>query len=323
MHKVLIVGKIPPPIGGVTIHVKRLTESLRKRGFNFTFCDPGKDPTITVLTEIFIHRIIHIHFSRPWLQLVFAFFCCLTRKKLIITYHGQWGRYNVFGNYLVMLSSVLASVPILQDRASLYAARLRNRHSRQISTFISSPEMDPLSPLLANEIADRQANYKYTFCTNAWNVTFDKAGNEIYGISEMVRRFSDYPEHLLLVSDPSGSYRKFIGRHFSQIPDNVLFVDQPHEFRQILKLSDAFIRNTTTDGVSLSVHEARELSVPVIASNAVDRPAFCAVFETFSKIDLEESLAQARELRTTPARHEDPVGALTDIYRLLKVMCCK
>lgn len=318
MHKVLIVGKTPPPIGGVTVHVKRLTESLQKQGFAFTFCDPGKDPSIAVITKILRHRIIHIHFSRPWLQLAFAFFCCLTRKKLIITYHGKWGRYNAFGNCLVTLSSMLAAVPIVQDQASLRAARLRNRQSRQISTFISSSEVAPLSPLLGHEIADRKSNYQYIFCTNAWNVTFDKAGKEIYGISEMVERFSDYPEHLLLVSDPSGSYHKFAGRRFSQIPDNVLFIKGQHEFRQILKLSDAFIRNTTTDGVSLSIHEARELNVPVIASNAVKRPAFCAVFESFSNIDLEEGLAQARKLRATPAKLEDPVAALTDIYAFLQ-----
>lgn len=323
MRKILIIGKMPPPIGGVTVHVKRLTESLRQRGFGFAFCDPGNDSAISIFNKIVRHRIVHIHFSRPWLQLAFAIFCRVTGKKLIITYHGQWGRYNTFENYAVTLSSMLASVPIVQDHTSLCVARLRNKRARHISTFISSPDTAPISPMLAREIVDKKKNYRHTFCTNAWNVTFDKTGREIYGISEMVHWFSDHPEYLLLMSDPSETYRKFIGRKFNRIPNNVLFISEQHDFRQILKLSDALIRNTTTDGVSLSVHEARELNVPVLASNAVNRPAFCSVFEAFSKIDLEESLAEARKRCTAPAKYKDPISALTDIYRLLQESCHK
>lgn len=33
----LILGSLPPPIGGVTIHVKRLLEFLEKKSISYSF----------------------------------------------------------------------------------------------------------------------------------------------------------------------------------------------------------------------------------------------------------------------------------------------
>lgn len=315
MAKLLIIGKMPPPVGGVTEHVKRLTQSLRQIGFEFDFCDPGKTTIFRVLTNIVGHNIIHIHFSNPYAQAAFAIFCRLTRKKLIITYHGCWGRYREPGNLAVELSARLAYVPIVQDRAGLVRALRCNPRSREISTYIREPSIQQLPATLYRELAFRRAHYKATFCTNAWNVTFDKNGKEIYGISEMIKRFSDYPEYQLLISDPSGNYRSYIDDGPLHISPNVFFISHLHDFKGILQVSDAFIRNTTTDGVSLSIHEAREFGIPVLASAAVERPAFCSIFEDFLKVDLKEKLAEARRLVNLPTTSPDSMTKLIELYR--------
>jgi glycosyltransferase involved in cell wall biosynthesis len=315
MPKLLIIGRIPPPVGGVTMHVKRLRQSLRRAGFHFSFCDPGSAPLPNILFKIATHRTIHIHFSNPTAQVLFAAFCRLTFKKLIITYHGCWGRYGALGNWAVKLSAYLAHVPIVQERASLTQALRCNARSRQISTYIPDPETVPLPARLQAAIASRRKYYQATFCTNAWNVTFDKNGHEIYGISEMIARFAGYPDYQLLVSDPSGNYRSYIERRATHIPDNLLFISQLHDFKSILLLSDAFIRNTTTDGVSLSIQEARELGIPILASAAVERPPFCSIFRDFSKADLKEKLEEARRLIALPGTPYDVVGELIKLYR--------
>ena len=315
MTKLLIIGKTPPPVGGVAEHVKRLTQSLRRIGFNFDFCDLGKTSVFKILFKAATHRIIHIHFSNPAAQLAFAIFCRLTCKKLIITYHGCWGRYGIAGNRAVKLSACLAYVPIVQERVSLLEALRCNPRSREISTYIPDSRIVPLPAQLQSEIAIRRGYYQATFCTNAWNVTFDKYGQEIYGISEMINRFADYPEYQLLISDPSGNYRLYIQKHTAHISSNVFFISHLHDFKSILLLSDAFIRNTTTDGVSLSIHEAHELGVPVLASAAVPRPPFCSIFQDFSKSDLKVKLGEAKRLVSLPGTAPDTVAELVEMYR--------
>ncbi|SDH07403.1 Glycosyltransferase involved in cell wall bisynthesis [Dyadobacter soli] len=321
MANLLIIGRFPPPIGGVTMHLKRLTQGLRQAGFDFDFCDLGMASTFEILSDIARHRIIHIHFSNPAAQMLFAIFCRLTCKKLIITYHGCWGRYGKLGNWMVKLSARFAYVPIVQERTSLAPALRCNPRACEISTYIADSEMQPLPASLHLKIAFRCEHYEATFCTNAWNVTFDKYGREIYGISEMINRFAAYPQYQLLISDPSGNYRSYIQNSTQHISSNVFFVSHLHDFKSILLLSDAFIRNTTTDGISLSIHEARDLRIPVLASSTVWRPPFCSTFQDFSGTDLKVKLEEARRLITLPVAASDTLPKLIELYRNIDLKC--
>jgi len=74
------------------------------------------------------------------------------------------------------------------------------------------------------------------------------------------------------------------------INSNIYFITEDHPFTEILKLSDGFIRATTTDGDALSIREAIKLNIPVIASTSVDRPKECILFELDSIADLENIL---------------------------------
>jgi glycogen(starch) synthase len=65
----------------------------------------------------------------------------------------------------------------------------------------------------------------------------------------------------------------------------------PHEeCLHVISRSAALIRPTYTDGDSISVREALALGVPVIASNAVARPAGTVLFETGNSDDLMKKM---------------------------------
>lgn len=317
MRKILIIGRVPPPIGGVTTHVKRLVEALRRRTFPVEFCDLGNDGRIACLSKILRHSKIHLHVSNPGAQLLFAAFCRLMGKKLLITYHGRWGRYRRFGNWAVKWSARLAYVPVVQDEYSLAHALECNARAQRITTYIPPGEVRPLAESLRKKIVEYQKKYEATFCTNAWNVTFDKYGKEVYGICSLIKRFQKYPQYLLLVSDPSGKYRQWLADRNIPTPDNIVLISHPHDFHGILLLADAFIRNTTTDGVSLSIHEAFELKVAVLASASVTRPAFCSVFDDILETDLKAKLEEARQFMSRPVSLPDAVEELINLYSKL------
>ena len=295
MSKVLIIGRIPPPIGGVTMHVTRLIESLTANGFaHFTFCNLSTDRLYRMIRKIMNHRIIHLHASNPFFQLLFAIFCLLSRKKLLLTYHGNWGRYGMLGNLAVKLSALMCSVPIVQNNESLVIAKHYNRNALLISTFIPSAYTTPISPRLSQQLDDFRKRYKFLFCTNAWNLSFDKNGRETYGLSEIISNIRHADSGGLLISDPSQHYKPFIKKKFGKIPENVLFIGGQHDFAHVLHVSDAFIRNTTTDGISLSIYEAHQCNVVVLASASVSRAEFCNVYHDISKTDLIAELEKGR-----------------------------
>lgn len=296
MNKILILGKIPPPIGGVTVHVSRLIEGLLERNFNeFELCDLKKQPAYYIFSKILRHRSIHLHISNPYAQLLFAIFCKITFKKLLLTYHGNWGRYGYSKNFAVNLSAWLAYTPIVQNEESLRKAKRWNRNTVLISTFIGSKNIEPLRKELSDKIFEIKQSCSVLFCTNAWNLTFDKKGKEIYGIFDIILKIENTPGAGLIISDPSGNYKPYVKKYRPEIPANILFISENHDFRNILKCCDAFIRNTTTDGVSLSIHEAIQENVVVFASDVVKRPAVCRLYDDFSKVNLQEELQEGRE----------------------------
>lgn len=296
MKKVLIIGKIPPPIGGVTVHVSRLLEGLHENGFHrFNFCDLKNDHLTSIIWKIFRHKVIHLHISNPFVQFCAALVFRFSFKKLIVTYHGNWGRYGNLGNWAVNLSAWMAYIPIVQNEESFNRAKFWNKKAKFISTFISSRHIKALNADQAAQLASFRARFEFVFCTNAWNLAFDKDGNETYGISQIILNLLHVSNAGLIVSDPSGNYKPFIENVVGYIPDHVLFIQGLHDFRNVLQVSDAFIRNTTTDGVSLSIFEAHEQRVVVLASDRVSRAGFCNVYHDIADIDLVEALIEGRK----------------------------
>ena len=87
--KILIVGKRPLPIGGVTIHVDRLVKLIDKLGYDYTFYDLNNFTIYSFIKAISANDIIHLHTSSPKLRVFFAI-CCLVQHKIsLITSNPQ------------------------------------------------------------------------------------------------------------------------------------------------------------------------------------------------------------------------------------------
>lgn len=295
VNKVLILGKIPPPVGGVTIHVLRLLENLSNKDYNsFCFHDLKKESVWKIFIKIPQYKAIHLHTSHVYFQLIAAVYCRLLNRKLILTYHGNWGRYGFIKNLAAGLSSWFAYMALVQNQGSLVKVKKWNENSALLSAYIPPLDILPPDKQTLRKIQELKAKYKYLFCTNASNLTFDQNGQEIYGISSLIKNISQAEKTALLISDPSGTYKKYIVHSLKEIPENIFFVTEPHDFRNVLKLSDAFIRNTTTDGDSISIHEAISCQVLVFATACVSRPPECTLFTDITKIDFVKELQTAR-----------------------------
>lgn len=70
--KILIVGKRPLPIGGVTIHVDRLVKLIDKLGYDYTFYDLNNFTIYSFIKAISANDIIHLHTSSPKLRVFYG-----------------------------------------------------------------------------------------------------------------------------------------------------------------------------------------------------------------------------------------------------------
>jgi glycosyltransferase involved in cell wall biosynthesis len=322
LAKVLILGKLPPPIGGVRIHVDRLLQHLENQKFpHFEFFHLEARLLVKMLKAIPKSKVIHLHTSNPWLQLLLSIYCLAYRKKLIITYHSNWGRYGLLASLAEQLSACFATIPLVQNPESLVKALKLNRNALLIPAFIPPVKISPLPTTVAEYLFIFKKRFTYIFCTQAWNITFDKHGKETYGISELIRSFVKMKDSGLIISDPSGCYQKYIQQLKIEVPDHVFWISQPHDFVNVLILSDAFIRNTTTDGTCISIYEALLAGKVVFATNMVHRPTGCHVFENIGEVNLEKELIKIVKGDVTPPNIiPDPnvVSRLVVLYNKLR-----
>lgn len=273
--KILIIGKIPPPIGGVTIHIKRFIEHLKKDNLNYILLDYSKKNNLLKLFRNY--DLAHIHVSNKKLRFFLLLILMFLRKKTVVTFHGKYDFTNKWDRFSLRLSTKNL---ILNDYSKNRADKLSS-NNKLIGAFIPPLRInESLDVHTINDIQKFIAKFSVIYCMNASNFVLDHEGNEIYMGTEIINFFKLHSELGLIFSDPSGSY----SAAYDGFASNVLFVNTVHEFVDIFKYSDYLIRYTTTDGDSLSVKEALYFNLPVFASNCVERPESVIIIDKLSDV---------------------------------------
>lgn len=155
-----------------------------------------------------------------------------------------------------------------------------------MSAYVPSIKEEKLDDTTQNRLLKFRKEFQFVCCSNAYNYSIDKAGQEIYGIVELIDYFKEYQAYGFVLSDPSGKYEEIL----MNLPRNILIINRPHPFVEVLKKIDCYIRNTSTDGDSLSIHEALDNGVSVIATNVVDRPEGTILVERGNRNELDNAI---------------------------------
>ena len=289
MNSLLIIGPDinQRGVGGVTIHVQRLKDFLSIKGYAYDFYDSRSNGLIKLFKAIARHRIIHVHISNPQLQLVLVLFGRLMGKRVVMTLHGDYGRFVRLKNHLTRLAITTSSIPIVLNAKSYDICKRFNENTRLIPSFIPPQKEELLQKEVLDMLEHFRKERKFIVSTNASNTSVDKEGKDIYGIDFLVDYYKEATNAVLVISDPSGNYRR---RYGGSMSNSVFFIDYPHSFFQVLKHVDCFVRNTSTDGDALSVKEALYLGVPVLCTDVVDRPEGVRLFKYCDRESFESGM---------------------------------
>ncbi len=307
---VLLVGRRPPPIGGVTIHVDRLCQSLQRLQVDHRTVDPRRDGLLRTAAALSRHGISHVHLSHPAAMFACVGWARLCGRVSVLTVHGDLGRFSGWRRALALAAVRLASVPLLLNDQSWQVARRLNPCARRLSAFIPEIDTPQLPDALAAALLAHTQRGATLVASNAFNLAYDGHGREIYGIFELID-WCRARAYLLVVSDPSGNYHRAAQ---AQLPAgqraHVLFLCGPHSFGAVLARCTLFVRHTLTDGDSLSIHEALSMGKPVWATSVVPRPAGTLTYAALDEIDIDRNGA-------ADYRAPEVVAELVRLYRTL------
>jgi glycosyltransferase involved in cell wall biosynthesis len=332
---VLILGPVPPPLGGIAVHVSRLVPHLQKAGLEVGVLNHFRSTDADFVLDALNRNPIN-YFRMPR----------RLRASVVHYHHSHWamllgvalGRRRAGSRYVVTLHG--NDVPrLLEARVPMLRRAIRWALTRFDAIIVVNPDIrtaiqdhvDPgrieVLPAFLEAATEESFNDASvedflasgrTLLLSAFRVQFLPDGRDLYGLDMAVDAFAalaaERPDlrlalfiaELPLTRRATRYLRALAGRlDEAGLRDRVLIVFG-------LPLAPAFrhdvilVRPTRIEGDALSVREALHAYVPVVASDVVGRPAGTSTFASDDTADLRRALVEI--LDSTKGRARRPAG---------------
>ena len=302
--KILLVGPMPPAVGGVSSHVSRLYSKINSSSdfecavidlgrFNYFNSKNKKSTIFSGLIYFLSSSIVHIHISHSK-KLFIARFSKFLGKKVVYTQHNN--REDQVESNLMIRKFSDFTIKVYRSPFELDSDK-----TIVIPAYIKSDSNSEL-PF---EIKSKLADYKKivaALCTHPKDRIIEIDGKDIYGFDILLKAYSEFATEntLLLLLDANGTMRHVYRSDMEILKKNgfnILYLTEVVDFTALLSAIDLYIRPTRSDGDSIAIREALDAGVMVLASDCVNRPGGVHVFQN----ENVDSLSfQASELLKQP-----------------------
>lgn len=285
--RVLIVGKVPPPIGGVTVFVLRLRAKLQREGCKVSLFANKRSQFFTVSCFLILKRYDQIIVNTMSLPLLIVLYITSNIKNTIVVDHNHsrfFKSSKVFNLKRILLKKCKRIDLVSQHLFDNYDLNFNN--ISVISPFLPPTDEEKLiaKKSVPNALSCFLADKDVILVTSAWRF-IEENGKDLYGLNFIVENCQELLKqdaHIALViciGDPNFNTEKLnqlkiICRAFTNI---YLWYGCQHSWK-LFNSRTIYIRSTLTDGNSVSIHEANFFDSEVLASDAVERPEFVKLF---------------------------------------------
>lgn len=295
--RILLAGPIPMPIGGISIHIDRLSYWLSTQGIKVDLIDEARHRktgvynirSMRVLSYLRILRqcnVAHIHSAVHLFRILHIVACRLFGVHVIVTIHQHWEGtlvklinriFLALAHHVVLVNSEINNSLKLKDYKDLPAflppVSFRQALPEEIRCFISGARKLGCSIL----------------CGNAYQIRKYK-GQDLYGldlcvelIDHLTNRSDVEAAIVFIVSQDAGGNQLYVNAQKvikeRGLVDRFCLYNESVDFVTLMMQCDLVLRPTNTDGDSVTIREALYFGLPVIASDAVQRPPGTILFK--------------------------------------------
>lgn len=294
---IIIFGRVPPPLGGVSVFCMRRIEQLRDSGSDYKHIDSSspKNLLYLVLYVFYVKNFkkvdVEIEFN---VSNFFAIiFLCFSGVLSYINFIDHNGSRHFIDSSLKKIFFYFFVKRV--KKITVVNSKLKANYPQRIhyKIFVDSPFIAPSKKEIERSINNFPKQFKYLtelserkiILVSAWKPVLTNSGDDLYGLSislELYRRLLEKDLNYLFVvmigEFEADEFSEFIRKKISKLEANFSnFVCVYGGFSQIALLNNtlALVRLTVTDGDSVSIREALNFGVKVIASDVTSRPDGC------------------------------------------------
>lgn len=311
--RILITGPLPPPAGGISVHIHRLSHLLCE-DFSFDFIDESSNIKSSYynIRSLNLYRyvkliikseILFIHSGNRFFKKLHVIAGKLFKKKIIMTIHGYGLKrkfpFNKIDSLIYGMSDKILLVnEDIHTRISLPKEKCIVKHA-----FL--PPIVEEEPALSNVITERikkaKAENAVIIIANASRLNTHN-NQDLYGLDqciELSKRFIDNnirASFIFIVSSiDQGIERYNAAKEYvetNKLQDSFLLINKNISFVRLIEQCDIVLRPTNTDGDALTIREALHFGKIALASDVVERPQGTYLFKTRDIDDLEMKMLE-------------------------------
>lgn len=317
--RILIIGPIPPPLGGVAVHVKRVAAYLRQQN-NSVLVHHSEPRGRSLLFWLYAARLHYaikkfnptdIHYHGTYLpnsdrELVLI--GNLQQKynfELTIVEHDCRHLYTRSAAYIAWYKNFvhihavnlqLVGTQTVQSYADLHIPCQR---AMRTHAFLA-PSLQELPTALAaypEQLWQHNVRSNPLFIMNAF-ACIRHGNSDLYGIRDAIeatlalRKEKPYIGLCIIMATiGDADYMRTLYALARQAGDAIFFLIGNYPLWPLLYHADVFIRPTYSDGDSVSVREALWAGIPVIASNVCARPEGVITYDPLQPGALRSALS--------------------------------
>ena len=310
---VAIWGRVPPPIGGMAVHIDRLLPRLREAGISVQMYSVGRrtpeHPQVRQVSGMRLRWLfslllrecepVHYVFSDDVLARFAAVLLALFgRAKVVLRIGGESlaaslkakGRLH---RYLVRFALRHATAVVGVNQAICELARANGaKRVLHVPGFIPPPE--PVSPL-PNEVAAfvRSGNAPTLLASGEIQGMGEQDLYGAYGLLDLLESLPHvklvyYAYRITFSEDKQQELAREIAAR--GLKDRYLLYSSNSDLLPAMRHCDLLVRPTRSDGDANSVREALHFGLPVVASDCVARPSGVVTFRAGDREGLRSAV---------------------------------
>ncbi|AJG97794.1 hypothetical protein LF65_01180 [Clostridium beijerinckii] len=324
-HDIAIIGTYPPPVGGVSVHIKRLTQALNNNSINYTAYNLSKNrvefngnlynvPNVKLWLIKYLFcckdKIIHCHERNWYLIAILCIIKKIHKSKLLLTLHSfredpeefNWCKKLCF---FYSMKNIDHFIPVGENERNKLINYISNSGNKisVISSYLRPKYKESDDKLIPQYVWDFINKAKFLISANGC-IRFYR-NQDLYGIDMLIElcknlKSEGYNVSFLIAilckeqqNDNERSYYYDLKKKIKEYKlgqDIMLYEVKDTEFYPILRRSKLFLRPTNTDAYGVSIAEALCYQVPSIASNVCKRPEGTIVFKSRNIDDLHKNV---------------------------------
>jgi len=349
--RMAILGRLPPPYGGVTVHLNRLARLLVRSGIPYRIydtdgrVDPDRHAVAGGNTPLWLLKFlatvpepgVHLHTNNIKTIMLAAVVLPWRKRRLLVSLHSEapmrWyrgvgpTRQRFWQWCMHRCHHVLAANQPLDTW--LGELGLPPERRSVIPAFLPPSDTETAAEDLAPEVTQFLDDHTPIIGSQGFFGYFVE-GRHLYSfdmIHDLILALRQHFPRLGVYTLISGTYEQdhrntvLAERTRSGLDGSWIFLSDVANTSALYDRTDLYLRPTVTDGDSVSVRECLFLRTPVVASDAVPRPAGCVLFRSRDRADMTAKVEgvlmdlEAHRQTLQRSRSEPSAARIREIYR--------